>query len=306
MDFLYLLEKIRNPVLDFIMLNITKFGEELIFMLIAVYVLWCVDKQKGYFLLFVGFSGIQINQLLKVSFRVPRPWVIDPNFKAVDAALPEATGYSFPSGHTQTAVGTYGSLFAAFKNRGIRILSAAVCILTPISRMYLGVHTPLEVGVSFGVAILLVFVFGFVFKKIGGSKKGMRILFLTLILISLVTTIYMTITLKSETEKNVLNALENFYKMLGAITGMYIIYELDTAFIKFETKAVWWAQVLKVLLGLGIIMGVKLLGYEVFGAFLPTHIAKGITYFLLVLVAGAVWPLTFKFFSKLGKKSGAN
>lgn len=305
MNFLYLLENIRNSVLDFFMLCVTKFGEELIFMLIAVYILWCVDKNKGYFLLFVGFSGIQINQFLKATFRVPRPWIIDPDFKAVEAALPEATGYSFPSGHTQTAVGTYGSLFATFKNKWIRIFCSTICILTPFSRMYLGVHTPLDVGVSFAVAIVLILLFNLLFKKICNSKKGMRILFYVLIGISLLTTFYMTLKLRTSTEENLVNALENFYKMLGAVIGMYTVYELDTNFIKFETKAIWWAQIIKVVLGLSIIMVVKLIGYKIFGTFLPTYIAKGITYLLLVVVAGAVWPLSFKLFAK-SKKIGGN
>ncbi len=302
MKFLYWLESIRNPVLDFIMLNITKFGEELIFMLIAVCTLWCIDKRKGYFLLFVGFSGIQINQLLKVSFRVPRPWVIDPNFKAVEAAIPEATGYSFPSGHTQTAVGTYAALFAAFKNNWLRALCIFVIILTPFSRMYLGVHTPLDVGVSFAVAIVLVLFYHFLFKKIGDSKRGMRALFLVLISMTLGLTIYMTVTLRGAEEQNLKGALENFYKMLGAVIGLYGVYEIDTAYINFDTKAVWWAQIIKVAGGLGIILAIKLLGYKVFGMFLPMFAAKGITYFLLVLFAGTVWPLTFKFFPKSQKQ----
>ena len=69
MDILYFFEGIRNSFLDFIMLGFTKFGEELLFILIAIIMLWCVDKKKGYYLLMVGFLGIQINQLLKITFK---------------------------------------------------------------------------------------------------------------------------------------------------------------------------------------------------------------------------------------------
>ena len=54
MDFLYFLETIRNPILDKIMLAVTFLGEEIPFMVAAMFVLWCVDKYKGYYLLFVG------------------------------------------------------------------------------------------------------------------------------------------------------------------------------------------------------------------------------------------------------------
>lgn len=302
MDFLYFLEGLRTDLLDFLMLSITKLGEELLFMLIAVFMLWCVDKHKGYYLLFVGFSGIQINQFLKVSFKVPRPWIKDPNFSAVEAAIPEAKGYSFPSGHTQIAVGTYGTIFASFKNKWIRIICAIICLIIPFSRMYLGVHTPADVGVSFIVAIGLTVLFGFWLGKAKFSPKRMRILLITLIGVSVITTVYMTVKLFGETEPELVSALENFYKMLGAVLGMFAAYELDIRFINYKTKAIWWAQIIKVVIGLALTMLVKILGYKIFGLFLWMPVAKGITYLLLVIFAGAVWPSTFKYFSKLGSK----
>jgi undecaprenyl-diphosphatase len=73
-------------------------------------VFWCFDKKHGYFLITIGFLGTVINQFLKVLFRIPRPWVKDPNFTIVESAKEAATGYSFPSGHTQSAVGSFGAV----------------------------------------------------------------------------------------------------------------------------------------------------------------------------------------------------
>ena len=64
MQMLYWLESIRNPVLDAFFSLITYCGDELVFMAVAVILMWCVDKYQGYFMLFVGFLGTQINQLL--------------------------------------------------------------------------------------------------------------------------------------------------------------------------------------------------------------------------------------------------
>ena len=47
MEFLYLLEKIRVPVLNEVMLAITLLGEETAFLVIALIVFWCVDKRRG-------------------------------------------------------------------------------------------------------------------------------------------------------------------------------------------------------------------------------------------------------------------
>ena len=119
MEFLYLLEKIRMPWLNTLMLLITRLGEETFFLVIAMVVFWCVDKYKGYFLLSVGFIGTLMNQFLKLLFRIPRPWVIDKNFTILEQAREAAGGYSFPSGHTQSAVGTFGSVAATTKNKWI-------------------------------------------------------------------------------------------------------------------------------------------------------------------------------------------
>ena len=92
MSVLYWLESIRNPFLDALMQFFTFFGEELLFIVLALTVFWCVDKREGYYLLFVGFFGTILNQFLKLLYRIPRPWVRDPDFRPVDSAVSGATG----------------------------------------------------------------------------------------------------------------------------------------------------------------------------------------------------------------------
>lgn len=305
MDFLYLLESIRNPVLDAVFGTVTHLGEELLFIVVAMILLWCVDKFEAYFMLFTGFLGTQINQLLKVTFRIERPWVKDPNFHAVESAIPEATGYSFPSGHTQSAAGTFGAIGLWSKKNWLRIVCFALILLVAFSRMYLGVHTPLDVGVSLLVAAVLLAVLYPVMKKIGSNPKGMRILLWVLVAISAAQAIYMTVTLFGATEEELISGLKNAYKMLGAVAGMVVVYELDERFIHYPTNAVWWAQILKVVLGLGLTLGMKELCYAVFSFIEWEPLSRVFSYFFMVLFAGAVWPLTFRWFAKLGRKKEA-
>ena len=105
MTLLYWFESIRLPALDAFMSLVTRLGEETFFMAAALFVFWCRDKRRGYYLLSVGFVGTLVNQWLKIVCRVPRPWVRDPNFTIVESAKEAAGGYSFPSGHTQSAAG---------------------------------------------------------------------------------------------------------------------------------------------------------------------------------------------------------
>ncbi|MBQ3094488.1 MAG: phosphatase PAP2 family protein [Clostridia bacterium] len=302
MAVLYWLESLRVPFLDVFFSAVTHLGEEILFMVIAMTVMWCFDKKQGYYLLIIGLLGTQINQLLKVTFRIERPWVKDPAFTIVESARAEATGYSFPSGHTQCAVGTYGALARWNRQRWMRVLCIAACVLVPLSRMYLGVHTPLDVGVSTVSALVLVFGLYPVIQAIADSPRGMRWMLGILLTLSAAVATYMTVTLSGAPEEELQNGLKTAYKMLGSMAGFVVAYELDVRYIRFETKAVWWAQVLKIVLGLALTLGVKELAYAVFGLIPHEPLNRALSYFVLVVFAGAVWPLTFRFFAKCGQK----
>ena len=153
MAILYFLEGIRNSILDALMMGITQLGGEAIMLLAALVMFWCVDKYWGYYLIGVSLLGTTLNQFMKLVFRVPRPWVLDPEFTIVEAARADAGGYSFPSGHSQSAVGTFGVIAVLARKRWVRILSVAAAVLVPVSRMYLGVHYPTDILGGFLVAL---------------------------------------------------------------------------------------------------------------------------------------------------------
>ena len=306
MEFLYLLEKIRNPALDAIMSVITYFGDEILFMAVAMLMFWCVDKYRGYLVLCVGFVGTIINQFLKLAFRIPRPWVKDPNFTIVESAREAATGYSFPSGHTQNAVGTFGSVAATSRRRAVQIVCIVLAILVSLSRMYLGVHTPLDVGVSLLIAIALIAVMTPLVNYFRRDPHKMNYFLWALFAVAVAYTLFVELyKFPADVDShNLASGTKNAYTLLGAIGGMCIAYPIERRYIKFDTKAVWWAQIIKLVVGLALAVGIKE-GFKailkpIFGAdFMPAH---AIRYAALVLFAALVWPLTFKFFAKLGKK----
>lgn len=140
----------------------------------ALLIFWCVDKRQGYYVFLVGALGTVCNQFLKLAFRIPRPWVLDPDFQIVEAARADATGYSFPSGHTQNIVGTSASIFASRKETWVRIVCIVLMVLVPFSRMYLGVHTPLDVGVAFLTALALAAALYPAFRTESAAKRQCR------------------------------------------------------------------------------------------------------------------------------------
>lgn len=309
MELLYWLEGIRNPVLDSFFSLITNFGSETLFLAIAIIIFWCVSKTNGYYLMTVGFFGTLMNQFLKLLCRIPRPWVKDPNFTIVESAQEGATGYSFPSGHTQNAVSVLGCPARTTKKLWLRIACIVLILLTGLSRMYLGVHTPLDVGVSLLIGTVLVYAFYPLFKKSEEKPVYMYAALGALTLCSLAYVLFVELhTWPADIDvNNLVSGIKNGYLVLGCSLGMLLAYYLEKKYIHFEVKAVWWAQILKVVLGLVFVLVLKAGLKPVFSAVCGGHqIATALRYFTIVMFAACVWPLTFPWFQKgcpLGKRA---
>ena len=308
MEFLYFLEGIRNSVLDLFFSVVTLCGEETVFMAVGMIVFWCFSKYQGYYLLCTGFVGTLLNQFLKMLFRVPRPWVKDPSFTIVESAREAASGYSFPSGHTQTSVGLFGGLARANKALWLRIVCISLCVLVPLSRMYLGVHTPTDVIVSLCIAAILIFAAYPLFKKAESSPRVMYAILFSLL--GAVVAYLCFIMLWSFPEEvysvanvhNLISARKNAFTLLGCMLGLISVYTVDRKWINFETKALWWVQIIKAVGGLALVLAAKELLRFPLDAILPEDtFARAARYFLMVLVGGILWPMTFKYFSKIKK-----
>ena len=304
MDILYALEKIRTPFWNGVMSAVTQLGGEVIFIVAAVVVFWCVSKWEGYYLMTIAFCGTVLNQFLKLICRVPRPWVQDPNFTIVESARAEATGYSFPSGHTQNAIGLFGGMARWGGRRWVRLGLTALALVIAFSRMYLGVHTPADVGVSLVLAAALVLGLYPLMRRAQEKPRYMGYVLAAMLVVSGAFVVFVeAYGFSADTDaENLASGIGKAWKMLGAVAGMTLAWLLDRRYIHFETQAVWWVQVIKVVVGMALLLAIKsglkapllaLLGHE--------GLAGGVRYFLLVLVAGAVWPLVFRPMSKWGK-----
>ena len=303
MDFLYLLEKIRVPGLNELMLAVTELGGEMPFLVIALIVFWCVDKRRGYYVLSVGFLGTLTNQFMKLWFRIPRPWVLDPNFTILEQAREAASGYSFPSGHTQNAVGTFGALVVTTKTKLVRYIALALAVLVPFSRMYVGVHTPADVLVAAAIAVCFLLALRPVVFDWDGKYIPMLLIALTVLAAAFLCFVEFWPFPADIDLHNLESGIKNAYTLAGSLTGLIIVYFVDEKYLRFDTKAVWWAQIVKVALGLLAVLAIKSGLKTPIDALCGGHmVARAIRYFLIVIMAGIVWPLTFKWFSKLGRK----
>lgn len=291
MEFLYQLESIRNPILSGIFRFFTLLGQEVIVLAVLCFFYWCYNKKLAYRISFGFFlSGILV-QGLKITFRIPRPWVRDPLFKPVEEAIKAATGYSFPSGHTQAATALYGMLALNAKKKSSKIMLFLVIAMVGLSRMYLGVHTPADVLTSFGITfVTILLVYYFSNYKIIKDKK--IYLLLGLAGISVALFVY-CVTLYTNGTIELAYAADSCSAAAAGV-GLAIGWYVESTYLNFDERACSnRMQVVKLVIGLAITVLLK----EGFAVILGESIVgKGIQYFLLVLWIMIGYPCIIKKF----------
>ena len=258
--------------------------------------------------------GAAFNQIVKAIFMIPRPWVIDKNLTIVEAARGSATGFSFPSGHTQSAVLMYGGIASMIKKRGkviIAILAVLLMLAVGFSRMYLGVHTPLDVGVSLvtGAIILLIVMRGdgsFAENKkfylIATGLVGLAVVWLLIYIYTVCAKAEIPFYSAVEKQEMTVLCAKDAWTLLGTILGLLLGYFVETNYVKFSPKAVWWVQIIKVVVGLAVIIGLRVGLKGLLAMISESEATNCIRYFILAFVGLAVLPLAFKPLSKIGRK----
>jgi membrane-associated phospholipid phosphatase len=149
-------DSLATPALDFIGEFFTFFGEDTVFILAIAFLLWCGSKKKGFAIYSTLLTSLTVMSTLKALVRSPRPFEVLPDIQG--KRIETATGYSFPSGHTTGAASFYSSVSFIFHKRWLSIVCGFLILMVAISRMYLGVHWPLDVvaGIILGVGITII------------------------------------------------------------------------------------------------------------------------------------------------------
>ena len=232
---------------------------------------------------------------MKLLFRIPRPWVLDSDFTIVESARAQATGYSFPSGHSQNAIGTFGGIARFTRRKWVRVAAIVVAVLVPLSRMYLGVHTPLDVGVAAVIAVALVFALYPLMER-SDSRHGVMGAVLA-VMLALAVGYLLFVSLypfpADVDAANLASGVENAWKLLGATVGMLVGWWLDVRFIHFDTRAVWYVQLIKLVGGLALLLGIRAALKAPLAAALGAGAGGAVRYGVMVLFAAAVWPMVF-------------
>lgn len=292
MDFLRFLAEHRTPAGEMFFQFFTYFGQEVLIILILCLIYWCLNKKLAYQIGLTFFiSGLAV-QVLKIAFRIPRPWVLDPQFVPVSSAVSAATGYSFPSGHTQTATALFGTLALSLKKTWQRIVCVFLFAAVGFSRMYLGVHTPKDVGVSMLLTLLTAFVISRVCARLEAHPVSPAAVSAALALCSIFTAGFALAFLSA-------GAISSDYaadacKAAGAGLGFALAWYLEHTRVNFGNRVTLKKQAQKLFAGLLVTAALEFILKSIAGNGL---FAGGLRYFVLVLWALCLFPLLDKKFS---------
>jgi len=248
LDSIIMIQQMDTPLLDSFFRAITSLGDELFYLLLFPFLLWCVDFYLGIRVGIIFLLSVYVNTGVKGIFQQPRPFDILPEIQKV-----QASGYGFPSGHAQSSLVVWGSIATWKRQTWIRNLSVLLILLIAFSRIYLGVHFPTDIlggwllgGLLLGLSYLI-----FVKIKLDFIPKNMlfKIIGITLFPVLL-------LQIQSSPEPDIISSV-------AALTGVGYGLLLFTSSIGGIRLGHWLKRLssfLVGLIGIGIIyLGLKLI-----------------------------------------------
>lgn len=154
-DLILHLQSFSHPMLDrlFVLASLLVSEEAILVVIPLIY--WLYDKRLGFVLGVLFCASSLANQWLKELFALPRPSAAQVRVLFASSG----GGYGFPSGHAQNSTVFWGTVALLTRSRRWWLVGAGVVALVCLSRLYLGLHFLADVigGVAVGAALLLAF-----------------------------------------------------------------------------------------------------------------------------------------------------
>lgn len=259
LDYLLYIQHLREVTsyqFDGLFLFITSFAEYIIPTLLITFFYWIYNKRFGTFFALNLCLSVFFNQLFKLIACIYRPWILDSRIQPVPQAMEMASGYSFPSGHTATAVVVWGTLARILKSKKF-ICSALILLILAIgfSRNYLGVHTPQDVLVSLLVGTAIIFAGEKILDWVDKKPNNDLIAYFIYILAIVGLIIYANVKpypmdyIDGKLIVDPYKVIKDIYPLTGMVIGFATGLIIDRRFIKYEISGSWTSKIIKYVIG---------------------------------------------------------
>jgi len=281
------IQSFRNDLFDAFFLFITEFGDETVFLILGAFIYWTIDKKFAYRVIMFFLYGAVINGSLKSLTNSPRPYVEFPDrFELIGEG---SLGTSLPSGHAQnsTILGLTLNEKTNVVGRWFQPFLTTMVVLVMLSRLYLGEHYFSDVIFGYAIAFTYYTLINQLLKR---QHLPTWVRYLPLVALLPIA---------------ILTNDKNIFLASASIFGFTIGFPLELRYIKFQEKGTWIQSVLKMVIGLGIALAIRIgvkmvfeMGlYSVDFEINPTLLDQGldfIRYFLIALWMTLGAPFLFK------------
>ena len=255
------------------------FGEQFVLVGIIAFCYFIYDKEMAKTLAIDIMTGLIWGPMIKNVAVRRRPYFDNPSISCLRPVDPsaniydiEAQGYSFPSAHSLMGGITYPGLAVRIRKKWTAALAVCLPLLIGVSRFCLGVHYPTDVFCGLLLGLAIVFLLGFLRKKI----KNNNILNIIILLTGIPGLFYCTTT--------------DFFDGYGLLIGSVFAFIFEEKYVDFERAGSVKNAVLRLLLGLAVFLaiskGLKLV--------LPANMATRLIRYALAAFA-ALGPYTLLF-----------
>lgn len=312
---LLLLQQFRNGFGDIFagfLSKMTYLADSQTVLVIMAVIYWGFSKNFGTFLLMGWNANRLVNGFLKITACVYRPWIRDVRIIPYGNSIKTATGYSFPSGHSTNAASIYGGglLWREFPWK-LRILLGLFIILVPLSRLYLGVHTPQDVlcGTAFG--LLTMWLTLKMMRKLATHPKMDWIVLCIGIILSIALAgyaAYKTYPVDYDKKGKLLvdgmKMANDTFKCVGWVSAFLIGWVLEKRLIRFSTDVPGVVKATRIVAGLLSYYAVWLILIPLIRRCLAGPAATVVSCFLQMFFIVFFFPLIFSFIEKRNRSNG--
>lgn len=279
------LRDLSTPFIDGLLQAITFLGEQYVLIALLAVVYFIFDKKAGQRIAYAIFTSLSLNGAVKGVVKYERPFVYDTSYDPV--RVETATGYSFPSGHTQNASVVYTSIALQFKKKWLAWVLGIIIVLIGLSRVGLGVHYPKDVIVGWIFGIGCAFLGNYLHRKFEDDIKKQALLYV--ITFALFLPFVFIFWRKDFAD---IKIYKDFYTGFSMFAGFIIGSLLERKFVDFNCQAPLPKRLLRLF---GAIICVLLTQFGLAMVFPAGFILLDMfRYFLVSFVTLGLYPIIFK------------